>query len=146
MVGRPASPSPCANVPSMRCATAPGVFALAAQNAEVEEMRSSMEHMRTIVQIQAQIDSCLVDGGENELLLSSSLEGGAGGEPDPRLVKQAIRLLRVRHRVLRVRIENLPGNQPLPESGFMCGFGFGLLVRNTKDAPIQKHACRMQSF
>lgn len=82
-----------------------GVLVLAAQNAEVEEMRSSMEQMRTIVQIQAQIDSCLVDGGEDGLLLSSSLEGGPGGEADPRLVKQAIRLLRVRHRVLRVRIE-----------------------------------------
>lgn len=65
-------------------------------------MRSSMEHMRMIVQIQAQIDSCLVD--EDGLLLSSSLAGDdAGGEPDPRLVKQAIRLLRVRHRVLQVR-------------------------------------------
>ena len=64
-------------------------------------MRSSMEHMRMIVQIQAQIDSCLVD--EDGLLLSSSLAEDAGGEPDPRLVKQAIRLLRVRHRVLQVR-------------------------------------------
>lgn len=69
-------------------------------------MRSSMEHMRMIVQIQAQIDSCLVDeDGEGDgLLLSSILAGDAEGEPDPRLVKQAIRLLRVRHRVLRVRI------------------------------------------
>lgn len=63
-----------------------------------------MEHMRMIIQIQAQIDSCLVDGGEDGLLLSSLAGGGArGGEPDPRLVKQAIRLLRMRHRVLRVR-------------------------------------------
>lgn len=69
------------------------------QNAEVEEMRSSMEHMRMIIQIQAQIDSCLVDGGQDGLLVSSSLTG----EMDPRLVKQAIRLLRMRHRVLRVR-------------------------------------------
>eukprot|EP00752_Nemacystus_decipiens_P016206 g14493.t1 len=71
------------------------------QDAEVEEMRSSMEHMRMIVQIQAQIDSCLVD--EDGLLLSSSLaeDGDVGGEPHPRLVKQAIRLLRVRQRVLQ---------------------------------------------
>lgn len=64
-------------------------------------MRSSMEHMKKIVQIQAQIDSCLVH--DDGLLLSSSLAGDAGGQPDPRLVKQAIRLLRVRHRVLQVR-------------------------------------------
>lgn len=66
-----------------------------------------MEHMRMIIQIQAQIDSCLVDDGEDGLLLSSSLTGGegaGGGEPDPRLVKQVIRLLRMRHRVLRVRL------------------------------------------
>eukprot|EP00903_Cladosiphon_okamuranus_P008823 g8450.t1 len=65
----------------------------------MEEMRSSMEYMRIIVQIQAQIDSCLVD--EDGLLLSSSLAGDADGEPDSRLVKLAIRLLRVRHRVLQ---------------------------------------------
>ena len=66
-----------------------------------------MEHMRMIIQIQAQIDSCLVDGGE-EGLLSSNLGGGAGGaagEPNPRLVRQAIKLLRMRHRVLQVRRE-----------------------------------------
>lgn len=71
------------------------------QNAEVEEMRSSMEQMRIIVQIQAQIDSCLVD--KDGLLLSSSLAGDDGGEPDPRLVRQAIRLLRARHRVIQAR-------------------------------------------
>ncbi|CAM9883800.1 unnamed protein product [Ectocarpus fasciculatus] len=72
------------------------------QNAEVEELRSSMEHMRMIIEIQARIDSCLVgEDGEDGLLLSSDLAGDTGREPDPWLVKQAIRLLRIRHRVLR---------------------------------------------
>ncbi|CAN0481365.1 unnamed protein product, partial [Ectocarpus sp. 12 AP-2014] len=72
------------------------------QSAEVEELRSSMEHMRMIIEIQARIDSCLVgEDGEDGLLLSSDLAGDKGREPDPWLVKQAIRLLRIRHRVLR---------------------------------------------
>ncbi|CAN0291110.1 unnamed protein product, partial [Ectocarpus sp. 8 AP-2014] len=72
------------------------------QNAEVEELRLSMEHMRMIIEIQARIDSCLVgEDGEDGLLLSSDLAGDTGREPDPWLVKQAIRLLRIRHRVLR---------------------------------------------
>ncbi|CAB1099452.1 unnamed protein product [Ectocarpus sp. CCAP 1310/34] len=61
-----------------------------------------MEHMRMIIEIQARIDSCLVgEDGEDGLLLSSDLAGDTGREPDPWLVKQAIRLLRIRHRVLR---------------------------------------------
>lgn len=73
-----------------------------------------MEHMRMIIQIQAQIDSCLVDGGE-EGLLATNLGGGAGGatgEPNSRLVRQAIKLLRMRHRVLQVKTtRSIPGIQ-----------------------------------
>lgn len=57
-----------------------------------------------IIEIQARIDSCLVgEDGEDGLLLSSDLAEDTGREPDPWLVRQAIRLLRIRHRVLRVR-------------------------------------------
>lgn len=60
-----------------------------AQNTELEVMRSSMEDMRMIIQIQAQIDSLLVEGGE-EGPMSARMEVGA------------LRLLRMRQRVLQV--------------------------------------------
>lgn len=64
-------------------------------------MRSSVDEMRMIIQIQAQIDSALVENGE-EGLLSARRELSARGELDPYVVKQAIRLLRMRQRVLQV--------------------------------------------
>lgn len=79
----------------------PGLVALVAQNTEMEIMRSSMDEMRAIIQIQAQIDAFLVEGGE-EGLLSARLEAMARGEPDPRLVRQAIKLLCMRQRLLQV--------------------------------------------
>lgn len=96
-------------IPPFRCAFCLPYTLHMPQNAEVQEMKFSMEHMRMIIQIQAQIDSCLIDGGET---LSSSLARDAGGEPDPRLVKQAIRLLRMRHRVLRVRTVDNDSTKP----------------------------------
>lgn len=68
----------------------------------MENMRSAMDEMKVIIQIQAQIDSGLVGDGE-EGLLSARLETRARGELDPRLVKQTITLLRMRQRVLQVK-------------------------------------------
>lgn len=71
-----------------------------------------MDEMQAIIQIQAHIDEFLVGdgrggnegGGDGGKLLAARLDAGARGEPDPRLVEQTIRLLRMRQRFLRVRL------------------------------------------
>lgn len=65
-------------------------------------MRSSMDEMRMIIQVQAEIDSLLVGDGE-EGLLAARTELGTKGEPNPLLVKQALTLLRMRQHVLQAR-------------------------------------------
>lgn len=72
------------------------------QNTELDVMRSSVDEMRTIIQIQAEIDSLLVGDGE-EGLLAARKEFGTEGEPNPRLVKQVVTLLRMRQHVLQAR-------------------------------------------
>lgn len=72
------------------------------QSTELDIMRSSVDEMRTIIQIQAEIDSLLVGDGE-EGLLAARKELGTKGEPNPQLVKQMLTLLRMRQHVLQAR-------------------------------------------
>lgn len=93
-----------------------------------------MDEMRAIIQIQAQIDAFLVEGGE-EGLFSARLEAMARGEPDPRLVRQAIKLLRMRQRLLQVNGMEMTLHVRCARSRiyymriiYMCTCGFGGFV------------------
>lgn len=70
--------------------------------AEIQELRASANEMQAVIQIQAQIDAALIEDREDGLL-AARLEAGARGHPDQHLVNQAIQLLRMRRRILKVR-------------------------------------------